>query len=197
MFDAFKYCATATASCRSKLCEELGWESFPDRRWCMRILQIHKIVSDKTPSYLKNQCPRLCRPLYKQSNSNTYHDLKCKSLRYTSSFFPDVITSWNNVITHFNDIPSFSVPKNHILSLIRPKKKMYFGIHLGLRYLFQLRVGLNSLRYHQNVITSLIPLLTNVVVTRVLKILIGLFGLYLKIRYKCTTSTKIKEQLKS
>ena len=46
-----------------------------------------------------------------------------------SSFFPDAIISWNNVLNHFNDIPSFSVLKNHILSLIRPKKKCIFGIH--------------------------------------------------------------------
>ena len=38
-----------------------------------------------------------------------------------------------------------------ILSLIRPKKIFFFGIHvpLGLRYLLQLRVGLSSLRYHK------------------------------------------------
>ena len=131
------------SSCRSKLYEELGWESSSDRRWCGRILQIHKIGSKKTISYLKNKLPRFRRPLYRQSNSNTFHELKCKSLRYTSSFFPDAITSWNNVITHFNDIPSSSVLKNHILSLIRPKKKCIFGIHdpAGLRYLFQLRVA--------------------------------------------------------
>ena len=128
--------------------EELGWESLSDRRWCRRILEIHKIVGGKTPSYLNNKLPRLRRPLYRQSNSNTLHELKCKSLRYTSSFFPDITT---NVITHFNDIPSFSVFKNHILSLIRPKKKCIFGIHdpLGLRYLFQLRMGLSFLRCHK------------------------------------------------
>ena len=108
------------SSCRSKLYEELGWESLPGRRWCWRILQI---VSDKTPSYLKNKLPRLQRLLYKQSNSNTFHELKCKSLSYMNNFFPDAITSWNNVIAHFDDIPSSSVLKNHILSLIRPKKK--------------------------------------------------------------------------
>ena len=67
-------------SCRSKLYEELGWESLSERRWCRRILQIHKIVSDKTPSYLKNKLPRLRRPLYRQSTSNTFQELKCKSL---------------------------------------------------------------------------------------------------------------------
>ena len=108
-------------------------------------------MSGKTPSYLKNKLPRLRRPLYRQSNNNTFHELRCNYFRYMSSFFPDAITSWNNVIPHFNDISCFSVLKNHILSLIRPKKKCIFGIHdpFGLRYLFQLRVDLSSLRYHK------------------------------------------------
>ena len=136
---------------RSKLYEELGWESLSERRWCRRILQIHKIVCDKTPSYLKDKLPRLRRPLYSQNNNNTFHEIRCKSSRYMSSFFPDAITSWNNVITHFDNIPSINILKDHILSLIRPKKKNIFGIHdpLGLRYLLQLRIGLSCLRYHK------------------------------------------------
>ena len=39
---------------RSKLYEELGWESLSERRWCRRILQLHKILSNKTSSYLKD-----------------------------------------------------------------------------------------------------------------------------------------------
>ena len=39
-------------SSRSKLYEELGWEKL-SRRMCRRILQIHKIFNNKTPSYLK------------------------------------------------------------------------------------------------------------------------------------------------
>jgi len=136
---------------RSKLYEELGWESLSERRWCRRILQIHKIVNNKTPSYLKDKLPRHRRPLYNQNNNNTFHEIRCRSSRYMSSFFPDAITSWNNVITHFDNIPSINILKDHILSLIRPKKKNIFGIHdpLGLRYLLQLRVGLSSLRYHK------------------------------------------------
>ena len=136
---------------RSKLYEELGWESLSDRRWCRRIPQIHKIVSDKTHSYLKHKVPRLRRLLCRQINSNTFHELKCKSLRYMSSFFPDAITSWNNVSTHFNDIPSISVLKNYILSLVCPNKKSIFGIHdpFELRYLFQLRMVFSSLRYQR------------------------------------------------
>ena len=42
-------------SSRSKLYEELGWESLSERRWSRRILQIHNIVSNMTPSYLKDK----------------------------------------------------------------------------------------------------------------------------------------------
>ena len=103
------------------------------------------------PSYLKNKLPRFRRPLYRQSNSNTFHKLKCKSLRYTSSFFPVAITSWNNGITHFNDIPSVSVLKIHILSLIRPKKKMYFWYTWSFRTSVPLptKSGLKFLRISQ------------------------------------------------
>ena len=59
-------------SSRSKLYEELGWESLSDRRWCRRILQVHKIVNNKTPFYLKNKLPRHRRPLYRQNNTTTF-----------------------------------------------------------------------------------------------------------------------------
>ena len=114
-------------SSRSKLYEELGWESLSERRWCRRILQIHKIESNNTPSYLKDKLPRHRRPLYSQNNNknNTFHEIKCRSSRYKNSFFPDAITSWNNVISHFDNIPSINILKDHILSLIRPKKKKH------------------------------------------------------------------------
>ena len=66
-------------SSRSKLYEELGWESLSERRWCRRILQIHKIVSNKTPSYLKDKLPRHRRPLYSHNNNiNTFHEIRCR-----------------------------------------------------------------------------------------------------------------------
>ena len=39
-------------SSRSEIYEECGRESLSECRWCRRILQIHKIVNNKTPSYL-------------------------------------------------------------------------------------------------------------------------------------------------
>ena len=40
---------------RSKLYEELGWESLSDRRMSRRILQIDKISNNRTPPYLNNK----------------------------------------------------------------------------------------------------------------------------------------------
>ena len=109
-------------------------------------------MSNNTPSYLEDKLPRHRRPSFCQNNNNnTFHEIRCRSSRYMSSFFPDAITSWNNVINHFDNIPSISILKDHLFSLIRPKKKNIFGIHdpLGLRYLLQLRVGLSCLRHHK------------------------------------------------
>ena len=68
-----------------------------------------------------------------------------------NSFFPDTISSWNNAISHFQNVPSLGTFKKHITSLIHPEKKSIFGIHdhSGVGFLFQLRVGLCSLIYHK------------------------------------------------
>ena len=55
------------------------------------------------------------------------------------------------MISNFQDIPTFTSLKSHLLSLTRPKVKSNFGMHdaLGLRYLFQSRVNLSPLRSHK------------------------------------------------
>ena len=128
---------------RSKLYDELGWKSLSDRRWCICILKLHEILCNQTPTYLKNKLSPLSTPLYYQNCSKTF--------RYMNSFFPDATSSWNNVISHFQNVPSLGTFKYHIISLIHPEKKSIFGIHdpTGVRYLFQLRVGLCSLSYHK------------------------------------------------
>ena len=128
---------------RSKLYEELRWETLSDRRMCRRILQIHKIFNHKTPSYLNDKLPGNTR--------NTFREIICKSNRYMNSFFPDAIASWNNFIKHFDDVPSFDILKKHINTFFRPTTKSIFGIPdpVGLRYLFQLRMSLSPLGSHK------------------------------------------------
>ena len=42
---------------RVKIYEELGWESLSDRRISRRVLQMHKIIDEKTPKYLRDCLP--------------------------------------------------------------------------------------------------------------------------------------------
>ena len=49
--------------------------------------------------------------------------------RYKNSCFPDATSSWNNIISNFQESPTFAGLKSHLLSLIRPKIKSTFGIH--------------------------------------------------------------------
>ena len=69
-----------------------------------------------------------------------------------NSFFPNVIKSWNDIPHEFQRSESLSIFKKSIFNLIRPNPKSIFGIHnpLGLRHLFQLRVGLSPLKCHKN-----------------------------------------------
>ena len=104
---------TWQGSNRSKLYEELGWESLTDHRWCRRILQFHKIKNNMTPFYLREKLPRNRRPLYGFNNSNTFHEIRCKTFRYKNSFYPDAINSWNIIITNFQNVPPLISLKIH------------------------------------------------------------------------------------
>ena len=124
------------------------WETLSDRRICIHILQIHKIMNNKTPSYLKDKQP----PKHRLFLFNVFRKIKCKINRYMNIFFPHVISSWNLFISHFEVFPSSDSLKDHVLSLFRPMIKSIFCVHdpVGLRYLFQLRVRPSPLRSHKS-----------------------------------------------
>ena len=142
---------TWKGSNRSKLYEELGWETLSYRRRSQRVLQVHKIYNNKTPSYLKDKLPIHYHYHLARNAIDTFQELRCRTNRYMKRFFPDAISSWNILISHFINMPIFSELKTHITSLFRPKIKSIFGIHdpLGIHYLFQLRVSLSPLRTHK------------------------------------------------
>ena len=60
-------------------------------------------MNNKTPSHLKEKLPANHRPFL----ANIFRETKCRADRYMNSFFPDAISTWNTVITHFEDLPSF------------------------------------------------------------------------------------------
>ena len=99
----------------SKLYKEVGWETLTDSRCCMRSLQIHKIKNITRPSFPLEKLPPNRRPIYTLNNSNTFHKIRC---RCKNSFFPDAISSWNNIMRNFQNVPPLTSGKTHIVVLV-------------------------------------------------------------------------------
>ena len=135
---------------RSKIYEKLGWESLSDRRKIHRLIQMYKIVNKLTPSYLRDKLPPPGRP-FDAEPSYTFLEYRTRTNRFMKSFFPDTIKQWSIVITDFNDMPTLPSFKSHLHTFYRPDLRRIFGVHDpdGLKYLFQLRLGLSPLRSHK------------------------------------------------
>ena len=77
-----------------------------------------------------------------------FQDVRCRTDTYLYSFFPDATSMWNNILSSFEQLPTFLELKN---SLFRHKGNSIFGIHdpFNIRYIFQLRVGLSKPRSYK------------------------------------------------
>ena len=115
------------------------------------ILFLHKIVNGRTPSYLR-EILNLGNCNLEEPPPNILNPARYNATnRYKSSLLPDSIKNWNAIISHFQLMPTLPKLKTHLHSLFRPVKKSVFSIHdpMGLRFIFQLRVGLSPLRKHK------------------------------------------------
>ena len=140
---------------KDKIYEELGWETLDQRRFFRRLIQFYKIMNNLTPDYLKTPIPPLQEHLFGHRFSNVIRPIFCRTERYQNSFFPDSIVSWNGIGPELRGAKTLHIFKNNILKIIRPTKKSIFGIHhpTGIKWIFQLRVGLSPLKSHKKVIT--------------------------------------------
>ena len=82
---------------RSKLYEEIGWETLSERRKCCRTLQVHKIENKMTPSYLRETLLQHRQP---GNSLSTFHGIRSRTKRFSQSFFPDAIATWNIFTSH-------------------------------------------------------------------------------------------------
>ena len=134
-----------------KIYEELGWESLHHRRWFRRITQFYKIINGLTPQYLFDPIPMPRRHLFGRYATNALYEFSWRNLRFLRSFYPDSVIIWNNLGPEIRKIETLSGFKRELVKTIIPECKSIFNIHDpdNLRYLYQLRVGLSSLRSHK------------------------------------------------
>ena len=135
----------------NKIYEELGWETLDQRRTFRRLVQFYKIMNDKTPDYLKIPIPPMQGHLFGYRSTNVLKTIFCRTDRYRHSFFPDSVLAWNGIGPELRSAKSISVFKKNVLNIIRPVKKGLFNIHHpnGIKWIFQLRVGLSPLKSHK------------------------------------------------
>ena len=76
--------------------------------------------------------------------------MRWRTQRYKNSFYPDAVSSWNNIGPDLRQTDKLSAFKSVLKGMIVPEEKSIFKIHnKNLSYLYQLRVGLSPLRAHK------------------------------------------------
>ena len=124
-------------SSRSKLYDELGWESLQERRKFHRLTLYYKILNNHTPEYLRAHVPQSIPVDSTQ--------------RYKDSYFPYCYKHWNDIDPSIKNSLNVSHFKSSYLKLIRPYKKSCFHIQdrYGLSLLSRIRVNHSDLRSHR------------------------------------------------
>ena len=136
---------------RVKIYAELGWETLDHRRIFRRLTQFYKIMTGLTPDYLRIPIPSLHGHLFGHRHTNVLRNIFCRTDKYQNSFFPDSVTMWNDLGPQLRGSESLSIFKKKLLKIYRPVKKSLFNIHdpTGIKWIFQLRVGLSPLKSHK------------------------------------------------
>ena len=135
-------------SSREKLYQELGLESLQQRRWYKKLCCFFKLIKKKSPKYLFNNISTV-RSTYRTRNIGNIPQFNVSFSR--NSYFPSIVTEWNNLGKSIRNSESFSVFKKNILQFIRPSPNSTFNCHnpQGVKLLTRLRIGLSHLRDHK------------------------------------------------
>ena len=140
---AFAITGCWQCSNRNELYDELGRESFSDRRWSRRLIHFYKkYFVTVIRSIFMRIFPCLRIPIYGN---------RSRTSKYMNSLFPNCMKSWNNIGDELRNSWSLGRFKSNLLSLIRPAKKDMFGIPdpIGIKNIFRLRLGLSQLKVHK------------------------------------------------
>ena len=143
----------------NKIYDELRWESLTDRRYSRRLFHFYKIQNNLSPAYLKDPLPLLINHQHGTRSENVFQELKCNTESYRSSFYPDGVKCWNRIGQLLRNAPNLQQFKCRFLAGYRSTPKSIFGIHdpLGIKRLFQLRIGLSPLLEHKKKHNFLVP----------------------------------------
>ena len=92
------------------------------------------------------------RHLFGRYPTNDLYEFSCRNQRFENSFYPDSVNCWNKLSPETRQIETLKKFKENILKDIKPKRRSIFNLHDpdGVKFIYQLRVGLSPLREHKN-----------------------------------------------
>ena len=143
---------TIRGTSSEKLFQELGLETLKSRRWFRKLYLFYKILHSKSPSYLFNLIPENNNPYASRSAlNNQIPFFNVKTNFFKNSFFPAVITEWNNLDISIRNSSLCHIFKNLILKFIRPEPNRISSTQNfdGLKLLTRMRLGLSHLADHK------------------------------------------------
>ena len=114
---------------REILYNELGWESLSSRRWSRRLILLYKFINNLTPDYTRDPIPPLHGNNYPFRNPPVVGQIRARTEKFKSSFFPHSLTEWNKLDPEIRESSSVSVLKKKLFSQIRPPANSVYGIH--------------------------------------------------------------------
>ncbi len=134
-----------------KIYKETGWEKLSVRRERHRLILLHKIVTNRTPSYLRDLIPNLVGNQHGHNTrqSNNLADIRTRTRFYSDYFVPSVIKLWNTRPLFIRNSRSLNGLNDY---LRRSDKKCptyyYTGSRLGQILHSRLRMDSSSLNEH-------------------------------------------------
>ena len=137
-------------SSREKLYQELGLESFEQRRWYRKLCYFFKLIKNQSHKHIFNNIATV-RSTYRTRNIDIIPRFNVRHTFSRISYFPSIVTAWNNLEKSIRNSESFSIFKKNILQFIRPSPNDIFNCHnpKGVKLLTRLRLGLSHLRDHK------------------------------------------------
>ena len=132
-----------------KLYKKLGFEPLQQWRWYRKLCYFFKLIKTKSLKYLFNNIPTI-RSTYRTRNIDNIPQFNVRHTFFRNSFFPYIVTEWNNLDKRIRNSEGFSIFKKNILQFIRPSPSSIFNCHnpKGVKLLTRLRLGLSHLRDH-------------------------------------------------
>ena len=105
--------------------QELGLESLQQWRWYRKLCYFFfKLTKNKSPKYLFNIIPTV-RSTYITRNIDNIPQFNVRHTFFRNSYFPSILTEWNNLYKSIRNSKSFSVFKKNMLKLIQHLQTAY------------------------------------------------------------------------